>query len=131
MNSTFETLRRSRRATLAGCVVGGIALAGLAAPVASAAPCSVSEAAGTISSVSGAASQYLTAHPGADRVLSDARTQPREEARTTVRNYFTANPGEYMDLKNITAPLVDLRNRCGSAGVPGDLVDAFNEFQAG
>lgn len=89
------------------------------------------EAAGTISSVSGAASQYLVAHPEADRVLSDARSQPADQARATVRNYFTANPGQYLDLKGITAPLVDLQNRCGTGGLPSYLVDAFNEFQAG
>ncbi len=128
MNATRSTVRR---ATLTGCAIAGLALAGFAAPVANAAPCMVSEAAGTISSVSGAASQYLAGHPGADQALSTARTQPREQARETVRAYFTANPGEYMELKNITAPLVDLQNRCGSAGIPSDFIEAFNEFQAG
>ena len=118
-----------------GFVIASVAAAGavatFVAPTAGAAPCSVSEATGTISSVSGAASQYLVAHPEADRVLSDARSQPADQARVTVRNYFTANPGQYLDLKGITAPLVDLQNRCGTGGLPSYLVDAFNEFQAG
>ncbi|CAJ1586652.1 heme-binding protein [[Mycobacterium] wendilense] len=130
MNSTQRTTFRTR-ATMAGLAAGGLVLAGFTAPVAAAAPCMVSEAAGTISAVSGAAGQYLASHPGADQALSTARTQPREQARETVRAYFTANPGEYVELKNITAPLVDLQNRCGTAGIPSDFVSAFNEFQAG
>ena len=118
-----------------GFLIGSMAAAGavatFVAPAAGAAPCAVSEAAGTISSVSGAASQYLVAHPETDRVLSEARAQPMDQARATVRDYFMANPGQYLDLKGITAPLVDLQNRCGTGGLPSYLVDAFNEFQAG
>jgi hemophore-related protein len=124
------TTRRRAGGLLLGSLVAAAA-ATLTAPAAGAAPCSVAEATGTISSVSGAASAYLTAHPETDRVLSDARTQSPEQARATVRDYFMANPGQYLDLKNITAPLVDLQNRCGTAGLPGYLVEAFNEFQRG
>ena len=93
----------------AGIVFAGIA----AAPVAGAAPCSASGATGTIGSVSTAASQYLAGHPGADQTLSNA------------------HPDEYVALKGITAPLVGLQNECGTAGLPMNLIDAFNEFQAG
>jgi heme-binding protein len=114
------------------CLVGGIAAATISAPIALAAPCSASGATATISSVSGAASQFLTAHPGADQALTNAATQTPDEARASVRAYFTANPGEYLELKGITRPLVDLQNQCGVNGLGGaDLLQAFNEFQNG
>lgn len=42
-----------------------------------------------------------------------------------------AAPNEYVALKGITAPLVGLQNECGTVGLPMNLIDAFNEFQAG
>jgi heme-binding protein len=111
---------------------GALLTAGvLGSPVAGAAPCSASAATGTIGAVSGATSQYLIAHPGADATLSAAIGQPPEQARASVRAYFTAHPDEYLALRGITAPLIDLQNQCGTAGLPMNLIQAFNEFQAG
>ncbi len=111
---------------------GALLTAGvLNSAAAGAAPCSASSATGTISAVSGETSRYLSAHPGADGVLSTAIGQPPEVARESVRAYFTAHPDEYFALKGITAPLVDLQNQCGTAGLPMNLIQAFNEFQAG
>jgi hemophore-related protein len=123
--------RRWVSGVFAGCVVGGIACA-VTAPPANAAPCTASSATGTISSVAGAASQFLSAHPGADQALTNAASQSPDDARASVRGYFTANPGEYLELKGITAPLVDLQRQCGVSGLGGaDLLSAFNEFQNG
>jgi hemophore-related protein len=130
MNMSGITVRRGVSGIVAGCVLGGIA-AGIAAPTASAEPCTADGATSTISSVSGATSQYLANHPGANQVLTNAASQAPADARNSVRAYFTANPSEYFALKGITAPLVDLQNRCGTASVPADWVAAFNEFQAG
>lgn len=111
---------------------GALLTAGALSPaVAGAAPCSASAATGTISAVSGEASRYLSAHPGADATLSAAIGQSPELARESVRAYFTAHPDEFFALKGITAPLVDLQNQCGTGGLPTDLIQAFNEFQAG
>jgi heme-binding protein len=131
MKPNTDTASRRVGAAFAGAVLTGMAVAVSVAPAVNAAPCMADEAANTISSVAGAAGQYLSAHPGANQALSDAASQPRDQARTIVRDYFTANPGEYFDLKGITAPLLDLRNRCGSVGLPSDLISAFDEFQAG
>lgn len=110
----------------------GLALAGLvSAPGAAAQPCSASGATNTIGAVSAATSQFLIAHPDADRTLSDAISQSPDDARASVRAYFTAHPDEYVTLRGITAPLVDLQHRCGSTNLPSNLVDAFDEFQAG
>ena len=91
----------------------------------------LTDATGTNGSVSSAASQFLTTHPSADQTLSEAISQSPDDARASVRAYFTAHPDEYVALRGITAPLVDLQNRCGTAGVPMNLIDAFDEFQAG
>jgi hemophore-related protein len=126
------TLRRGVGGVFAGSVLAGIAAVTVTAPVANAAPCSASGATATISSVSGAASQFLSAHPGADQALTNAASQSPDDARASVRAYFTANPGEYLELKGITRPLVDLQNQCGVNGLGGaDLLQAFNEFQNG
>ncbi|CAN5701027.1 heme-binding protein [soil metagenome] len=111
--------------------VGGLAVTVLAAPVAGAEPCRADAATATISQVSGDASRYLAAHPGANDALSNALTQPRDQATNTVRSYFLGNPGEYFDLKNITAPLQNLRNQCGGSFAGSDLISAFDEFQMG
>ena len=108
-----------------------MATAIMAAPVAGAEPCRADAAIGTISQVSGSASQYLAAHPGANDALSTALTQPRDQATNTVRSYFLANPNEYFDLKNITAPLQSLRSQCGTSFAGSDLISAFDEFQMG
>ena len=69
-----------RRAS-AGALLGAAAAALVAAPTASAAPnCSPDAVAGTVSSVTGAASAYLSSHPGANQVVQAARTQPRDVA---------------------------------------------------
>jgi len=127
MNLSGKTLGR----TVGGALAGGIAMAVIVAPAASAEPCRADSATATISQVSGAASQYLAAHPGANDTLSNALTQPRDQATNTVRSYFLANPGEYFDLKNITAPLQTLRSQCGGSFAGSDLISAFDEFQMG
>lgn len=119
------------KTVLGGALVSAAALAMLTAPAAAAEPCRADQATATISQVSGAASQYLAGHPGANDALSNALTQPRDQATTTVRNYFMANPGEYFDLRNITAPLQTLRSQCGASFAGSDLIAAFDEFQMG
>ncbi|MCG5434413.1 heme-binding protein [Mycobacterium sp. MYCO198283] len=133
MNSSGISMRRTMAGVLAGGVMAGAAVATLAAPTAAAAPapCTAAGVTGTISSVSGSASQYLAAHPGADRVLTDAANKPYNEAEASVRAYFEANPNEYYDLKNITRPLVDLQNQCGTNITPAQAVQAFEAFQRG
>ena len=115
-----------------GLLVGGLAVATLGAPSASAAPdCSGATVANTISSVTGSARQYLANHPGAGQVLSAAANQPRPQAEANVRGYFTANPGEYYDLRGILAPIGDVQRQCNVSVLPPDLSSAYDEFMAG
>lgn len=124
--------RRGVYAAAAVAVMGGVAVATVVAPIAGAEPnCTASGLFGTVSSVSGAASAYLDAHPGANQVLTDAANMPPADAETAVRNYFYANPGEYLDLRNIAAPLTDLNTQCGTNLSPEQLITAYQAFQAG
>ena len=62
----------------------------------------------------------------------DGRVQPpRPQAESDVRNYFTANPGEYYDLKGILAPIGDKQRQCNVTVLPPELATAYNTFMAG
>lgn len=126
---------RKVAAVTTGWLVGGVAVATMtmaAAPIAAAAPdCSSAGVANTVSSVTGAAHQYLANHPGANQVLTAAYTQPRPEAEANVRGYFTANPGEYHDLRGILAPLGDTERQCNVSVLPENLQSAYDQFMAG
>ena len=130
----FSGIASSKRvaAVGTGLLMGGMAVATMAAPMASAAPdCSSAGVANTVSSVTGSASQYLDGHPGAKQVLTAAYGQPRPQAEANVRGYFTANPGEYYDLRGILAPIGDTQRACNVTVLPPDLESAYNMFMAG
>ena len=123
---------RKAAAVCTGWLVGGMALATLAAPMASAAPdCSSAGVANTVSSVTGSANQYLAGHPGANQVLMAARDQPFPQAESNVRGYFTANPGEYYELRGILSPIGDTQQACNVSVLPPNLQTAYNAFMAG
>jgi len=116
-----------------GWLVGGLAVATVVAPTASAAPdpCSGAAVANTVSSVTGSARQYLANHPGAAQVVAAAYNQPRAQSEADVRGYFTANPGEYYDLRGILAPIGDVQRQCNVSVLPPDLASAYDQFMAG
>jgi heme-binding protein len=114
-------------------LLGGLVAATLvAAPAATAAPdCSAGGVANTVSSVTGAANAYLDAHPGADQAVTAARSQSRPDAEANLRGYFTANPGEYYELRGILAPIGDTQRACNVQVLPPDLASAYATFMAG
>jgi hemophore-related protein len=118
------------RACLVG---GGVALATIVAPMASAAPdpCSADAVASTVSSVTGSAQQYLGNHPGANRVVTAAYSQSDPQAEADVRSYFTANPQEYYELRGILAPLGDKQRECNVQVLSPQLASAYDRFMAG
>jgi hemophore-related protein len=131
MISNGVNARRRIAGVAAGCVLGG-AIAAVAAPTAAAAPdCSPAAIAGTVSSVTGQAQSYLNAHPGANQAVSAAYKQPRPQASQDLRAYFTANPGEYYDLRGILAPIGDTQRQCNVTVLPPELASAYSEFMAG
>jgi heme-binding protein len=125
--------RRQIAGACAASLLGGLAVATIAAPSAVAAPnqCSASSVSGTVSSVTGAARAYLDSHPGANQVVTTAFSQPRPEASATLRGYFTANPQEYYDLRGILAPIGDVQRQCNIQALPPELTSAYEEFMAG
>jgi heme-binding protein len=113
-------------------LAAGFAAAALLAPAASAAPdCSAAGVAGTVSSVTGQASAYLDAHPGADAAVTTAKSQPRPAAEATLRGYFTANPQEYYDLRGILAPIGETQRSCNVTVLPPEWASAYDTFMAG
>ncbi len=120
-------------ACAAGSLLGGLAVATIAAPTAMATPagCSASEVSGTVSSATGSAQAYLASHPGANAAVTTAFSQPRDQAAATLRGYFTANPGEYNDLRGILSPIGDKQSQCNVAVLPPNLASAYSQFMAG
>jgi heme-binding protein len=132
MNFNSIVARRRVAGISAGCLLGGMAIGLVAAPSATAAPdCSPAGVNATVSSVQGAAEQYLAAHPGANQVVSAAYGQPRAEAASSLRGYFTAHPQEYTDLRGILAPIGETERQCNVSALPGNLESAYHEFMAG
>ena len=125
-------VRRGIVGACAGSLLGGLAVATIAAPSAAAAPdCSASAVSGTVSSATGEARAYLASHPAANQAVTAAFSQPRPQAAATLRGYFTANPQEYYDLRGILAPIGDVQRQCNVQALPPDLMSAYNEFMAG
>ncbi len=90
------------------------------------APCSASGLAATASGVLSAAGGYLDSHPDANNVLTAAVSQSPADARSSVRGYFVAHPGEFLDLQNIARPLTDLRGQCNTSASPDQLAALFD-----
>ncbi|WP_293310259.1 hemophore-related protein [Mycolicibacterium sp.] len=112
-----------------GSLVGGIAVAGLMAPVASAAPdCSDASVEATKASVTTQAQSYMDSHPSGNQMLMTAALQPRPQAAATIAAYAKTNPQEYADFKSILAPLGNLQRQCGVSVVPAQFQWAFDQF---
>jgi len=130
--NTSGTSPRVKIAGLGG-LLGGLAAAILCAPSAMAAPaqCDASGLASTVSSVTGSAHQYLADHPGANQVVTAAMNQPRPQAESNLRAYFTANPQEYYDLRGILAPIGDAQRQCNVTVLTPEVASAYDQFMAG
>jgi heme-binding protein len=132
MNATdFATPRRHLGIGLT-VLAGGLAAATIAAPTSSAADdCSAETLSSTVSSVTGSAHQYLDAHPGANQVVTAAYGQSPADAAASLRGYFTAHPGEYVELRGILAPIGDKQQQCNVQLLSPALSSAYSQFMAG
>ena len=135
MNFSGITARRKMAGAIVGSLLGGVAAATIVAPSAVAAPqgCSAGEVADTVSATWSSARQYLNSHPSANQVVMGALNgdQPRAQAESDVRGYFTANPGEYYELKGILSPIGDKQRQCNVTVLPPQLASAYDLFMAG
>jgi hemophore-related protein len=115
----------------AGCFGAGVAGA-MTGPMANAAPapCTAAGLSAVVSRVTAEASQYLDAHPDANDALTQAGSQPPEEAKGAIRSYFFSHVDEYFQLQTIAKPLSDLRAQCNttlSVSQIGAVLDALND----
>jgi hemophore-related protein len=132
MKNSSIVARRKVAGVSAGFLLGGLTVGIIGAPSAAAAPdCSPAGVNATVSSVQGAAQQYLAAHPDANQVVTAAYGQPRPEAASSLRGYFTAHPQEYYDLRGILAPIGDTERQCNVKALPPTMESAYQEFMAG
>jgi hemophore-related protein len=124
--------KTARRQAAGVSLLAGLAVATVAAPSAWAAPdCSAAGVSNTVSSVTGSATQYLNNHPGANAVVTAAKNEPRPQAATDLRGYFTEHPQEYVELRGILAPIGDTQRQCNTTVLSPDLQSAYDEFMAG
>jgi hemophore-related protein len=80
--------------------------------------------------VSADAARFLDAHPDANDALTQAGSQPPEDAKASLRSYFFGHTDQYFQLQRIAQPLNNLRAQCNSnvsIGQIAQLLDALNE----
>ena len=71
--------------------------------------------------VSASTSAYLFTHPDVNWFFTSLEGQPHDEFKFKVADYMDQNPAVKADLTGIRQPLVDLKNRCGSAPAPAPV----------
>jgi hemophore-related protein len=80
--------------------------------------CTAADLAGVASGVSASTSAYLFTHPDVNWFFTSLEGLPRDQVRSEVATYMGNNPNIKAELTGIRQPLVDLKNRCGSAPAP-------------
>jgi len=114
-----RTARRAVAGTVgAGAIAGAMLFGALPSAMADEPNCTAADLAGVASGVSAATSAYLFTHPDVNWFFTSLEGLPRDEIRDDVRTYLDANPQVKADMTGIRQPLVDLKNRCGTAPAP-------------
>lgn len=80
--------------------------------------CTAADLAGVASGVSAGTSAYLFTHPDVNWFFTSLEGLPREEVKPKVTEYLDQNPQVKAELIGVRQPLVDIKNRCGSAPAP-------------
>jgi hemophore-related protein len=100
---------------IAGAMLFGAIPSAMADPQPEPPNCTAADLAGVAGGVSFATSAYLFSHPDVNNFFTGLEGLPREEVSTQVQGYLDANPQVRAELSGIRQPLVDLKNRCGTA----------------
>ena len=125
MTMSATAVRRGLFGAFTTCALAGVAAATVAIPTATAQPdCTASGFSHTASGVLAAAGAWLDTHPDANNVLTAAGMQGAG-AEQSVRDYFTARPQEYQELRGIAAPLIDLQHGCNAAIQPMQIAALY------
>jgi hemophore-related protein len=103
---------------IAGAMLFGVLPSATADPANNPPNCTAADLAGVSSGVSASTSAYLFSHPDVNWFFTSLEGLPRDQMRSKVQTYLDQNPSTKADLTGIRQPLVDLKNRCGSAPVP-------------
>jgi hemophore-related protein len=121
---SMRTGRRALAGALGAGVIAGAVLFGAIPsamaddPALNPPNCTAADLAGVASGVSASTSAYLFTHPDVNWFFTSLEGLPRDQVRTKVADYLGDNPGVKADLTGVRQPLVDLKNRCGSAPAP-------------
>lgn len=127
MQTSTIDMRRGAFGVMAACALWGLVAATIALPTASAAPeCTASGLSGALGTVSSATGAYLSSHPGANDVVTNAGTLPPADGENSIRLYFAAHPQEWTDLQGIAQPLRSLRQQCNVNVAPAQIARLFD-----
>lgn len=124
-----RTARRVVAGVAGAGAVAGVMLFGAVPAMAQPAPappppnCTAADLAGVSSGVAASTSGYLFTHPPVNDFFTSLEGLPRDEIKTRTEDYLNANPQVKAELQGIRQPLVDLKNRCGTATPPEDEDD--------
>jgi heme-binding protein len=103
------------RSILASSLIAGAVLAGSAATAAADPPnCTAADLAGVMSGVSAGTSAYLFTHPEVNDFFTSLKGKSRDQMRTDVQSYMSANPQVRDELQNVRQPAADFRARCNA-----------------
>ncbi|MBS1691601.1 MAG: heme-binding protein [Actinobacteria bacterium] len=103
---------------IAGAVLFGAAPSVLAQPANNPPNCTAGDLAQVAAGVSAGTSVYLFTHPEVNDFFTSLEGLPRDEIKPKVTAYLDANPQVKAELTGVRQPLVDLKNRCGTAPAP-------------
>jgi heme-binding protein len=105
----------------AGMVAGAMLAATSATAAADPPNCTAADLAGVMSGVSAGTSAYLFTHPWVNDFFTSLKGKPRDEMRTEIEAYMTANPQVRDELANVRQAAPAFRDRCEAplpAGMP-------------
>jgi hemophore-related protein len=127
MQTSTIDMRRGTFGVIAAGALGGLVAATIALPTASAAPeCTASGLSNALGTVSSATSAYLSSHPGANDVVTNAGALSPADGVNSIRLYFVAHPQEWSDLQGIAQPLRSLRQQCNVNVAPAQIARLFD-----
>jgi hemophore-related protein len=103
------------RNLIAAGMIAGAMLVGTSATAAADPPnCTAADLAGVMSGVSAGTSAYLFTHPEVNDFFTSLKGKPRDQMRTDIEAYMSANPQASDELKNVRQPAADFRERCNA-----------------
>lgn len=132
MTTTKITVRRSLAVVFATSALGGIAVAAVVGPSASAAPdpCQASEVAKTVGTVATDTGTYLEENPQTNLTLTYISKQPAPQSLVSLKAYFDAHPEVSDDLTEIQEPLSQLATQCDLPLTISQLTTLMQNMQA-